>query len=44
MTRDWVWLVRAVIVAVHDMQRAEHGAGVELQDAGLLDSAVGTSG
>ena len=41
MTREWVWLDRAVILAVHDMQLAEHGGGAGVRDAGLLDSALG---
>lgn len=41
MTRQWVWLDRAVIVAIHDMQLAEHGGGAGVRDAGLLDSALG---
>lgn len=38
---QWVWLDRAVIVAIHEMQLAEHGGGVGVRDAGLLDSALG---
>lgn len=41
MTRPWVWLDRAVIVAIHDMQLAEHGGAAGVRDAGLLDSALG---
>ena len=41
MTREWVWLDRAVILAIHDMQLAEHGGGAGVRDAGLLDSALG---
>lgn len=40
MTRPWVWLDRAVVLAIHDMQLAEHGGGAGLRDAGLLDSAL----
>ena len=40
MTREWVWLDRAVILAIHDMQLAEHGGGAGVRDAGLLDSAL----
>lgn len=36
----WVWLDRAVIVAIHEMQLVEHGGGVGVRDAGLLDSAL----
>ena len=38
---QWVWLDRAVIVAIHEMQLAEHGGGAGVRDAGLLDSALG---
>ena len=41
MTREWFWLDRAVILAIHDMQLAEHGGGAGVRDAGLLDSALG---
>ena len=41
MTREWVWLDRAVVVAIHEMQLAEHGGGAGVRDAGLLDSALG---
>lgn len=41
MTRPWVWLDRAVVLAIHDMQLAEHGGGAGVRDAGLLDSALG---
>lgn len=34
------WLSKAVILAVHDEQLAEHGGGVGVRDAGLLDSAL----
>jgi death on curing protein len=37
---DWIWIEAAVIVAVHDMQVAEHGGGEGLRDAGLLESAL----
>lgn len=37
---DWIWVEAAVIVAVHDMQIAEHGGGQGLRDAGLLESAL----
>lgn len=36
---DWVWPDREVIVAVHEMQLAEHGGLAGVRDAGLLDSA-----
>lgn len=40
MTTQWRWLDRAVIVAIHEMQLAEHGGGAGVRDAGLLDSAL----
>ena len=42
MRRPWVWLNRAVIVAIHEMQLAEHGGAASVRDASLLDSALGT--
>jgi death on curing protein len=36
----WRWVDRAVVLAVHEMQLAEHGGGEGLRDAGLLDSAL----
>ena len=37
---DPVWLDRAVIIAVHGEQLAEHGGSAGIRDAGLLDSAL----
>ena len=37
---DPVWLDRAVIVAVHGEQLAEHGGSAGIRDAGLLGSAL----
>ena len=37
----WVWIQREVIVAIHEMQLAEHGGLDGVRDAGLLDSALG---
>ena len=34
------WLDRAVAIAIHDRQLAEHGGGSGLRDEGLLDSAL----
>ena len=36
----WRWIDRAVLIAVHEMQLAEHGGGVGLRDANLLESAL----
>lgn len=35
-----VWVQIEVALAVHDRQLAEHGGGVGVRDAGLLDSAL----
>jgi death-on-curing protein len=37
---EWRWLVRDVILAVHDEQLAEHGGRPGIRDIGLLDSAL----
>lgn len=39
-TSKWRWIDRAVLIAVHEMQLAEHGGGVGLRDANLLESAL----
>ena len=36
----WRFLDRAIILAVHEEQLAQHGGGVGLRDEGLLDSAL----
>ena len=36
----WKWLDQAVLIAVHEMQLAEHGGGAGLRDLGLLESAL----
>ncbi len=36
----WVWIERAVILAIHDMQLAEHGGGSGVRDVNLLESAL----
>ena len=36
----FLWLDRAVVVAVHEAQLAEHGGSAGTRDAGLLDSAL----
>ena len=35
-----VWLLRQLILAIHDEQLAEHGGALGLRDDGLLDSAL----
>ena len=37
---DWVWLDRAVLIAAHDEQLAEHGGAAGFRDEGLFDSAL----
>jgi death-on-curing protein len=39
--RNWVWIERSIILAVHDEQLAEHGGAVGIRDEGLMDSALG---
>ncbi len=36
----WIWLDRAVLIAAHDEQLAEHGGAAGFRDEGLLDSAL----
>lgn len=36
----WVWIERDVILAIHDMQLAEHGGGSGVRDDKLLESAL----
>ena len=36
----WVWIERSVILAIHDMQLAEHGGGGGTRDVNLLESAL----
>ena len=35
-----VWLTRALLLAVHDEQIAEHGGAAGIRDIGLLESAL----
>lgn len=37
---QWQWIERAVVLAVHNAQLAEHGGVTGIRDAGLLDSAL----
>ena len=37
---DWQSLDQAVLIAVHEMQLAEHGGGAGLRGLGLLESAL----
>lgn len=36
----WVWLNRAVLIATHDEQLAEHGGAAGFREEGLFDSAL----
>jgi death-on-curing protein len=36
----WRWLDRAVLIAAHDEQLAEHGGAAGFRDEGLFDSAL----
>ena len=36
----WRWIQANVVLAIHEMQLAEHGGGTGIRDAGLLDSAL----
>jgi death-on-curing protein len=36
----WRWIQAQVVLAIHEMQLAEHGGGIGIRDAGLLDSAL----
>lgn len=37
---DWVWIDRAVLLAVHDEQLLEHGGAIGTRDIGLFESAL----
>ena len=37
---SWVWLLQDVVIAVHEEQLAEHGGGMGMRDAGLMESAL----
>ena len=41
MSATWRWVDREVLIAVHEMQLAEHGGAAGMRDAGLFDSALG---
>ncbi len=38
--RDWVWLRKEVLTAIHSEQLAAHGGGGGVRDLGLLESAL----
>jgi death-on-curing protein len=35
-----VWIERALVLALHERQLAEHGGGIGVRDEGLLESAL----
>jgi death-on-curing protein len=37
---EWVWIDRAVLLAVHDEQLLEHGGALGTRDMGLFESAI----
>lgn len=37
---SWVWLRKDIILAIHDVQIAEHGGITGVRDIGLLESAL----
>ncbi len=39
--KEWTWIQRDVVIAIHEMQLAEHGGLEGVRDPGLLDSAMG---
>jgi len=39
--KEPVWVLREVVLALHEQSLAEHGGSAGLRDAGLLDSALG---
>jgi death on curing protein len=39
-SRLWHWVDKDVLLALHDESLAEHGGGIGLRDAGLLESAL----
>jgi death-on-curing protein len=39
-TPNWVWVDRAVLLAVHDEQLLEHGGAQGTRDLGLFESAI----
>jgi death on curing protein len=36
----WIWLNKAVVIAVHESQLSEHGGGAGVRDQNLLESAL----
>jgi death on curing protein len=40
VSRAWVWIESAVVLAIHEAQLAEHGGIAGIRDEGLLSSAL----
>jgi death on curing protein len=40
MAQRWIWITRAVAIAAHAEQLAEHGGGEGVRDLGLLEGAM----
>ncbi len=40
MKAAWVWVADAVVLAIHEVQLAEHGGMAGIRDEGLLSSAL----
>ncbi len=40
IVKSWVWLDPRVVTIIHEEQLAEHGGGIGMRDAGLLESAL----
>ncbi|MGL4637095.1 MAG: type II toxin-antitoxin system death-on-curing family toxin [Beijerinckiaceae bacterium] len=39
--KEYRWLDREIILAIHEEQLAQHGGGVGIRDEGMIDSALG---
>ena len=37
---SYIWIEKDVVLAVHDLQIAEHGGAAGIRDAGLIESAL----
>jgi death-on-curing protein len=40
LAQDWIWVDRAVAIAAHGEQLAEHGGAVGVRDMSMLESAM----
>ena len=41
IVQEPVWITKAIAIAIHERQLAEHGGGSGVRDEGLLESALG---